>query len=1432
MAELDPSLYDAVWIAPMEIEAQAALHMLDSKHRGKFRVGRGDDYIFYAGTMSGHNIIIATLPAGQPYGTGSAAALASQVKKSFPNLWFGLLVGVAAGLPNLLRDPVRDIRLGDVLVALPDGESAGLVAYDLGKIRGDQTFQPLRLGHALATTEAIIRSAIGRIKIRAPNDVECILPHYHKIKNMQHATGNFRDPGQHKDIFYEVSSYGLQKEIQRAERPQDRRTRIWYGPIGSGDKLMRNAYRRNELRDKYNIIGLEMEAAGTMNQIPVGVIRGVCGYGDEHKSKEWQPYAAAMAAAYGKALLSEILTDKSQERWQALVTESQNETDGRKRSYDRYLESCPEEDKDQERTSDSQDKTTNTPSNIAKPIDDHYSRAWPEYQNERPAVSPRFLERCDIPTILQVRSNMWLTEGAGKSQLALKAILENNSKFRGIFYVDASNDTSANTSYLEIARLCGIKVDSQSMTQDEQVRFTRSWLSCRTDPWLLMIDNVTSSDVALAKYVPTVGPGAIIITTTDENLTLWGSLYAKVGCMNAEDSLNLLMRFKREEISLSTEQEDAAKRLAVETLGGCPWQFPKQAHTYSTNVCPSYSQPVWTAFDLTLSRIQDARDPESAQALDLLGTLCFFHHEGIRHSLFEEAWKNLKIVPAWSKGISLLGPTCIQLDSPSLKEAFQFLDRYSLLEASLQDTRNYSLHRLVKIVYRERLSVEEQRKYLRNAISIIAVALSGIKSPLSWINNPEGFELQRSVLPHIKTCTEGRLNDLLQEKASRSQDAELGMLLLFSRAYSSTGNFAEARRILQAVCEALGIPNHCGSMVQLDLHVLEQRAACDTCLGRHALAYDSRRAIVECLEQNGPPSDLEVLNVAKMNLADSLWLTGCRKEASEMAQNVLALREQSLSQSDPRVIRTKRKVAEYLHGTFQRRDALQMRENIQMDANPPRNPTNIEFLDWLSTSNALADSYQWDGQLIKARALRSEVFNGRFKTLGFYNCDTLLAYERLLSIDFRLAQTIKAHRELCHKRWRLAETWEELLGAEHPYTLEARVNLGHSYSATGQWLEAWKEQSKVLQIRERLANEERTASHELSWLSSMGNVANILIKTGDLVGALTLRKKALSESVKLYGMNHPSTFRLSHHIISCYSGPESGIRPSTVIKMRECLLLRQKQHCGEDDPLVLLGMSLLASDNERAGRRVISIDLRRELLVRQKLQLGGTNHDTLDNMKKLARSLHSLQRTDHSWISGKRAARLLEEVSEAEVKFLGANNAQAHNTRIELYRIYRALGDDINAKATAQAIRKTECDYSIGNTDRFIDYAMWEDNDETDDDRKASKQVQKKAKLDRLSGQGYPRRRKRRRATRGTNIFQTSSLAQTDPRRYGPGTLEEVFPAVELDNQDEFGLVFPVIPRRVLTNEELYPSSSEKFGGESGSEASDSSSGFWGSSQH
>lgn len=83
---------------------------------------------------------------------------------------------------------------------------------------------------------------------------------------------------------------------------------IHYGIIASGDTLVKNAVRRDELAKGTGeeCICFEMEAAGIMNAFPCVVIRGICDYADSHKNDRWQGYAAATAAAYAKELLEII----------------------------------------------------------------------------------------------------------------------------------------------------------------------------------------------------------------------------------------------------------------------------------------------------------------------------------------------------------------------------------------------------------------------------------------------------------------------------------------------------------------------------------------------------------------------------------------------------------------------------------------------------------------------------------------------------------------------------------------------------------------------------------------------------------------------------------------------------------------------------------------------------------------------------------------------------------------------------------------------------------------------------------------------------------------------------------------------------------------------------------------------------------------------
>ncbi|UQC85448.1 pfs domain-containing protein [Colletotrichum lupini] len=81
-------------------------------------------------------------------------------------------------------------------------------------------------------------------------------------------------------------------EIQREGRP-DNDPEIHYGIIASGNSVVKDW-----------CLCFEMEAAGLINKFPCLVVRGVCDYADSYKNDRWQNYAAIVAAAYAKELLS------------------------------------------------------------------------------------------------------------------------------------------------------------------------------------------------------------------------------------------------------------------------------------------------------------------------------------------------------------------------------------------------------------------------------------------------------------------------------------------------------------------------------------------------------------------------------------------------------------------------------------------------------------------------------------------------------------------------------------------------------------------------------------------------------------------------------------------------------------------------------------------------------------------------------------------------------------------------------------------------------------------------------------------------------------------------------------------------------------------------------------------------------------------------
>ena len=297
--------YTVGWISALAIEHAAAAEMLDEEHEQP-PYEASDPTLYTVGRIGKHNVVISCLPAGE-LGTANAATVATRLAQRFPSVKIGLMVGVGAGVPS----DEDDIRLGDVVVSQPKNGNGGVLQYDFGKaIEGGQFQQSSHLN----TPPTLLLNALNRVRsnrARGRSDYGEYLAKLEQIpKFAREATGPdlLFDPSYPHESGVTCKRCNKEKLLERETRPAQEVVQIHHGTIASGNTLLRDAAKRDRISKELGggILCFEMEAAGLMNNFPCLVIRGICDYGDSHKNKKWQPYAAATAAAYAKEILSAI----------------------------------------------------------------------------------------------------------------------------------------------------------------------------------------------------------------------------------------------------------------------------------------------------------------------------------------------------------------------------------------------------------------------------------------------------------------------------------------------------------------------------------------------------------------------------------------------------------------------------------------------------------------------------------------------------------------------------------------------------------------------------------------------------------------------------------------------------------------------------------------------------------------------------------------------------------------------------------------------------------------------------------------------------------------------------------------------------------------------------------------------------------------------
>jgi nucleoside phosphorylase len=306
--------YTVGWVCALAIEHIAATGMLDEIHPDTISKPANDPNGYTLGSIGGHNIVIACLPEGQ-YGTNSPATVATWMVSTFPRIRFGLMVGIGSGVPP-------KVRLGDVVVGCPVAQFPGVVQWDMGKAKAGGKFE---LAGALNNPPRVLLAALGKLKV----DHEIVgtkVPEYLRgmVQKWPRLSEYLRSDAL-EDVLFKATYPHVEadEEDEEAEeesvncpncsrtmtverRPRD--AKVHYGLIASANRVIKDALLRDQLSKDLGkeVLCLEMEAAGLMNNFPCIVIRGICDYADSHKNRDWQRHAAAMAAGFAKELLQYV----------------------------------------------------------------------------------------------------------------------------------------------------------------------------------------------------------------------------------------------------------------------------------------------------------------------------------------------------------------------------------------------------------------------------------------------------------------------------------------------------------------------------------------------------------------------------------------------------------------------------------------------------------------------------------------------------------------------------------------------------------------------------------------------------------------------------------------------------------------------------------------------------------------------------------------------------------------------------------------------------------------------------------------------------------------------------------------------------------------------------------------------------------------------
>lgn len=274
-----------------------------------FPIEAGEDdslHTYYLGIVQnthrpgqGHIVVLDQLTI---MGTNQASVQATQMLSHFETIQTVIMVGIAGGIPapdNL----DKHVRLGDVVVS----DSYGIIEYDYKKKVAGIDYPRPRANRPDERLLHTVQQLLSNETLQQRPWLEWI--------DLGCKQLHVRRPRADRLYGKRLNGKG-QEEVYRIRHRRDNKRRsgqprIFLGPIGSANTLLRDAQVRDQLKEDFKLLAVEMEGIGIVSAVWLGrrgylVVRGISDYCDEHKDDSWQEYAAICAAAFTRAILEHL----------------------------------------------------------------------------------------------------------------------------------------------------------------------------------------------------------------------------------------------------------------------------------------------------------------------------------------------------------------------------------------------------------------------------------------------------------------------------------------------------------------------------------------------------------------------------------------------------------------------------------------------------------------------------------------------------------------------------------------------------------------------------------------------------------------------------------------------------------------------------------------------------------------------------------------------------------------------------------------------------------------------------------------------------------------------------------------------------------------------------------------------------------------------